>query len=119
MGVTLSAAISSNLRKRDRRRADAKQFKALIATPKTTFPFGLPANGRLSVVSRTGCAAGTTMMTVVSRATRTLKSRLLAAGARQTIGVFDEDVQVSMAAGFDLYVDSTGFGKWRKIAQGA
>lgn len=77
----------------------------------------MPASGRLSVVSAGAVSAGTDMMTVRGRVTRTIKSRLLAAGERQVFTHVERGVLVTPQSGFEVHVD-TGLGKWRKISTG-
>lgn len=97
-----------------KRRQNVSAFKALIASP-TASAFAMPAAGRLRIVSIAGCAAGTTAATLVGSRTRTIKTRLLAAGGSVVIDLVERAVTVTLAAGFDAYVD-TGLGVWKKIA---
>lgn len=100
--------------KKQRIRRDGKKFRALIAVNDDA-TVTLPANARVSFVSVAGCSAGTTAAVLTGPHTRTIKTKLLAAGQRVVIDRVERGTLVTLQAGFQAYIDS-GLGKWRRIA---
>jgi hypothetical protein len=98
-------------------RQDISRFKSLIITP-LTGAVTFPGNARVRLRSIAGCAAGTTAATITSRSTRTIKTPLLAAGGSLKIDWVERKSIITPVAGFEVYIDSNGFGKYRKIAVG-
>jgi hypothetical protein len=98
-----------------KQRRNVSKFAALIANPATD-EVVLPANGRLSVVSVAGCAAGTVAVTTVGVSDRSISTPELDAGGRHPIGYFERAVTVTIESGFELYLDQ-GLGRWVKIAE--
>ncbi len=76
----------------------------------------MPANARIFLLSRAGCAAGTTAATVTGSTVRTLKTPLLAAGESMRGEYAEEDSSVAPASGFDLLID-IGLGRTATIAE--
>lgn len=96
-------------------RQDVKLFKAYLATPATT-TLKLPANGLFFVRADSIKIAGIAC-TVVGRTTHSIRAPALAANAFHPIGKLTIDSTVTMAAGYDLYID-VGLGKRRRVVNG-
>lgn len=116
--------------KRNHKRADFKKFRFLLASNDDA-TVTLPANSRVSIRSVAGCIAGTTACVLTGprtltgynastgvstySATRTIKTKVLAAGGRVVIDRVARGTLITLQAGFEAWIDN-GLGKWRKIA---
>lgn len=102
--------------RRQKGRKAVSAFAALIKTP-ASGAFTMPAGARLSFVATAGAAAGDTLATLVGANTRTIKAKLLAAGARQVFDFAERGVVITPSSGIEVDVDK-GLAVWAKIAEG-
>lgn len=102
--------------KRRKNRQNVTEFNAYIAAP-ATGSLTLPASGRFCLVATSAAVEGTLAATIVNDKTILMNVPAMLVGESINIDHIQAFSQVTIEAGFDLYID-TGLGIYKLVIQG-